>query len=277
MALAGGLVASSLNSAAQSTAPAPVTVSAGDRGNVTVSNNAVPVKPSTTTVGDATLLTRPLPAGANTTTVPVNASVISSGTGPGGAPTITPGGEGTIITPGPASIPPAPPTITDGVPLPLPARPAGSVSVSVDARPLPSGELRPGNIVFVGAPGAGVVTTSVGTNVPAVAVAPVAANSGVVVSAGDIPRLNAAAPGNFTTVTQNGVLSVLQAFDAQRTTELAARNTALEQLRTATPEQRAAIIADLQATQVQVAAEQREIARELRTEMRAMREERKGK
>lgn len=275
MALAGGLMASSLNSAAQATAPAPVGVSPANRGNLTVSNNtAVPVKPVTVTAGDQSLLTRPLPAGANTTAVPVNASVISSGPGPGGAPTITPGGEGVVVTPGPGSIPPAPPKITDGVPLPLPARPAGSVSV--DARPLPSGELRPGNVVFVGAPG--IVTTSAGTNVPAVAVTPLATNSGVVVSAGDIPRVGSnAGTNNFTTVTQNGVLSVLQAFDAQRTTELQARNTALEQLRNATPEQRAGIIADLQAAQVQVAAEQREIARELRTEMRAMREERKGK
>jgi len=276
MALAGGLVASSLNSAAQSTASAPVTIAPADRANLTVSNNtAVTVKPGTTTVGDQALLTRPLPVGANTTAVPVNASAISSGTAPAGAPTIRPGGEGVVIATAPGSVAPQAPIITDGVPLPLLARPAGSVSV--DVRPLPAGELRPGNVVFVGAPG-GVFTTATPRSTSEIAVAPTALNSGVLVSAGDIPRVNTGAgAGNFTAVTQNGVLSVLQAFDAQRTTELAARNTALEQLRHATPEQRAVIIADLQATQVQVAAEQREIARELRTEMRAMREERKGK
>lgn len=266
-------MASSLNSAAQSTAPAPVTPA--DR-NVATGNGTATAKPATPIVaGDLSLLTRPLPAdGSSTTTVPVSVAVVSA---PVDATAVRPGSDGAFVTAAPGGTAPELPKFTTGDAVPMP-RPSGTLPVDVKPLPVGTGDLRPG-VVFVGAPGSGsavFTTTSSGTTLPTRPTTTVALNSGVTVSAGDIARITPAeASGNFT-VTQSGVASVLRSFDAARTTELQARSVALEQLRNASPEQRATIIADLQAAQIQVASEQREIARELRTEMRAMREERKG-
>lgn len=103
---------------------------------------------------------------------------------------------------------------------------------------------------------------------------PVLTESGVVIAEADI----AAVGSDAIVVAPEGVmtLSVVHAFDVQRSAELSARAAALEQLRTADPDQRAELIAFMSATQVTQAAEQRELARELRTELRALREERKG-
>lgn len=147
----------------------------------------------------------------------------------------------------------------------------GSVPVRPDVTvsPLDPTQL---NVVEIGAP-----TRILWTGgVPPEPFTPVMTDAGVVIAEADVTSIPIR-PGAVTAAPEGVVtLSVVQAFDVQRSAELTARAAALEQLRTAAPEQRAEMIAVMSATQITQAAEQRELARELRTELRALREERKG-